>query len=147
MANFPVDPLTYIPRGGVLSDGGGELKKRTVSLSSQHIRRYEDLALVNCEENFTALERHEFLLLIHHYLTQVLRLQVQRYGVYPFAGSSSRAFKGKGIMAKKPSLQQFVNAAMDEKVVVDKLIVEEQNNNGQLVPTHANNTSVEDEVN
>ncbi|KAG8099445.1 hypothetical protein GUJ93_ZPchr0013g33861 [Zizania palustris] len=28
MANFPVDPIFFVPRGGVLADGGGELRKR-----------------------------------------------------------------------------------------------------------------------
>ncbi|KAG8091423.1 hypothetical protein GUJ93_ZPchr0012g21564 [Zizania palustris] len=86
MANFPMDPLAYVPRGGVLLDGGGELRKARnfVSLAGQHIRLNEDLAIANCDLNLTALERHEFLMLIHHHLTQVLRLQVLRYGVYPF---------------------------------------------------------------
>ncbi|KAG8094865.1 hypothetical protein GUJ93_ZPchr0012g19657 [Zizania palustris] len=85
MANYPIDPLAYVPRGGVLLDGGGELRKvrNVVALSGQHIRKNEDLAIANCEEFLTAVERHEFLLLIHHHLTQVLRLQVLRYGVYP----------------------------------------------------------------
>ncbi|KAG8083429.1 hypothetical protein GUJ93_ZPchr0015g6878 [Zizania palustris] len=85
MANYPMDPLAYVPRGGVLLDGGGELRKirNVVALSGQHIRKNEDLAIANCEEFLTAVERHEFLLLIHHHLTQVLRLQVLRYGVYP----------------------------------------------------------------
>ncbi|KAG8053717.1 hypothetical protein GUJ93_ZPchr0001g30831 [Zizania palustris] len=80
MANYPMDPLAYVPRGGVLLDGGGELRKvrNVVALSGQHIRKNEDLAIANCEEFLTAVERHEFLLLIHHHLTQVLRLQVLR---------------------------------------------------------------------
>ncbi|KAG8063118.1 hypothetical protein GUJ93_ZPchr0003g17841 [Zizania palustris] len=80
MANFPMDPLAYVPRGGVLLDGGGELRKARnfVSLAGQHIRLNEDLAIANCDLNLTALERHEFLMLIHHHLTQVLRLQVLR---------------------------------------------------------------------
>ncbi|KAG8055945.1 hypothetical protein GUJ93_ZPchr0001g30415 [Zizania palustris] len=74
------DPLAYVPRGGVLLDGGGELRKvrNVVALSGQHIRKNEDLAIANCEEFLTAVERHEFLLMIHHHLTQVLRLQVLR---------------------------------------------------------------------
>ncbi|KAG8058179.1 hypothetical protein GUJ93_ZPchr0002g26518 [Zizania palustris] len=78
MANFPMDSLAYVPRGGVLLDGGGELRKtrNIVSLAGQHIRLNEDLAIANCDLNLTALERHEFLMLIHHHLTQVLRLQV-----------------------------------------------------------------------
>ncbi|KAG8083254.1 hypothetical protein GUJ93_ZPchr0015g6852 [Zizania palustris] len=85
MANFPMDPLAYIPKGGVLIDGGGELRKRrnVVSLSGQHLRKHEDLAIANYDENFIALERHEFLLLIHHHLTQVLRLQVLRSWTFP----------------------------------------------------------------
>ncbi|KAG8045018.1 hypothetical protein GUJ93_ZPchr0008g11633 [Zizania palustris] len=185
MTNFPADPIAYIPRGGVLSDGGGELRKRRtiVSLSGQHIRRNEDLALAICDENFTPMERHEFLLLIHHHITQVLRLQVQRLpspttqlpqmsrppikpvysrrqrvahsgqqsgsnqGMVRTEGSSSRDFKGKGLMAEKPTLQQFINAAVDEQVAVDRLISEELGNAGQLVPAQAANTGVEDEAN
>ncbi|KAG8057913.1 hypothetical protein GUJ93_ZPchr0002g26446 [Zizania palustris] len=252
MANFPLDPITYIPRGGVLSDGGGELRKQStfVSLSGQHIRRNEDIALAVCDENFTALERHEFLLHIHHHLTQVLRLQVQRYdmqweqwpapavdnhqipqnqdelsieisglsiglnsgstalsgnnnnmsatlnrvdnsinnamprqssppiqlphmprppiklvysrrqraatpsqqlepnqGMVRAEGSLSRDSKGKGIMAEKPTLQQFTNAVVDEQVVVDKLVNEELGNVGQSVPAQAANTGVDDEIN
>ncbi|KAG8085036.1 hypothetical protein GUJ93_ZPchr0010g10373 [Zizania palustris] len=71
MANFPMDPLIYVPRGGVLIDGGGALRKMrcVVMLSGQHVKKNEDLAIANCDEAFTALERHEFLLLIHHHLT------------------------------------------------------------------------------
>ncbi|KAG8048167.1 hypothetical protein GUJ93_ZPchr0008g13871 [Zizania palustris] len=72
MANFPLDPLVYVPRGGVLIDGGGALRKRrnVVSLSGQHMHKHEDLAIALCDDNFTALERHEFLMLVHHHLTQ-----------------------------------------------------------------------------
>ncbi|KAG8070637.1 hypothetical protein GUJ93_ZPchr0006g45812 [Zizania palustris] len=35
MANYPVDPIFFVPKGGILSDDGGELRKRrtVVSLS------------------------------------------------------------------------------------------------------------------
>ncbi|KAG8059683.1 hypothetical protein GUJ93_ZPchr0002g24853 [Zizania palustris] len=58
-------------RGGVLSDGGGELRKRctVVSLSGQQIKKNEDLAIALCDDHFDALERQEFLQLIHHHLT------------------------------------------------------------------------------
>ncbi|KAG8065841.1 hypothetical protein GUJ93_ZPchr0004g40087 [Zizania palustris] len=81
MANFPVDPIPFIPRGGiVLDDGGGLRKRRTVvSLLGQQIKKNEDLAITLCEEQFDALERQEFLQLIHHHITQVLQHQVLRY--------------------------------------------------------------------
>ncbi|KAG8094892.1 hypothetical protein GUJ93_ZPchr0012g20302 [Zizania palustris] len=72
MANFAMDPIMYVPRGGTLIDGGGALRKRrsVVTLSGQHVRKNEDMAIATCANAFTAMERHEFLLLIHHHLTQ-----------------------------------------------------------------------------
>ncbi|KAG8080669.1 hypothetical protein GUJ93_ZPchr0007g3837 [Zizania palustris] len=95
MANFPMDPLAYVPRGGVMIDGGGELRKsrNVVSLSGQHLRKHEDLAIAICDENFTALERHEFLLLIHHHLTQVLRLQVLSNSVIAMAQNLEKSLQ------------------------------------------------------
>ncbi|KAG8088726.1 hypothetical protein GUJ93_ZPchr0010g8172 [Zizania palustris] len=75
MENFAMDPLIYIPRGGILIDGGGPHRKKrsVVSICGQHVKKNEDMAIANCDDNFTALERHEFLLLIHHHLTQGMK--------------------------------------------------------------------------
>ncbi|KAG8066086.1 hypothetical protein GUJ93_ZPchr0004g39507 [Zizania palustris] len=62
-------------------------------------------------------------------------------------GSSSRASKGKGIMSDKPSLQQFLEAATDDQVAVDKLSIQEENINGPLVPVHTRNAAVDEEEN
>ncbi|KAG8081310.1 hypothetical protein GUJ93_ZPchr0007g4543 [Zizania palustris] len=72
MANFPIDLIMYVPRGGVLIDGGGPLRKSkcVVTLSGQHVKKNEDMAIAICDEAFTALERHEFLLHMHHHITQ-----------------------------------------------------------------------------
>ncbi|KAG8088936.1 hypothetical protein GUJ93_ZPchr0011g28338, partial [Zizania palustris] len=74
MANYPVDPFPFVPRRGVLSDGGGELCKlrRVITLLGQHIKRNEGLAIAKCEGHFDLLECQEFLHLIHHHITQVL---------------------------------------------------------------------------
>ncbi|KAG8065205.1 hypothetical protein GUJ93_ZPchr0004g40149 [Zizania palustris] len=85
MANFPVDPFPFIPQGGVLSDGGGELRKqrRFITLSGQHIRRNEDMAIAECDAELNPMEQQEFLQLIHQCITQNLRQQVLRYSIYP----------------------------------------------------------------
>ncbi|KAG8094871.1 hypothetical protein GUJ93_ZPchr0012g20151 [Zizania palustris] len=64
----------------MITDGGGELQKwwNVISLSGQQVKKHEDMAILICEDNFDALERHEFLQLVHHYITQVMRLQVLR---------------------------------------------------------------------
>ncbi|KAG8059729.1 hypothetical protein GUJ93_ZPchr0002g23497 [Zizania palustris] len=59
-------------------------------------------------------------------------------------------FKGlqrEGVLAANPSLQQFVDAAMDEQVAVEKLTVEEHNNTDQSAPALSANAGVEDEAN
>ncbi|KAG8074242.1 hypothetical protein GUJ93_ZPchr0006g42637 [Zizania palustris] len=70
-----MDPLIYIPRGGTLIDRGGPHRKKrsVVSICGQHVKKNEEMAIAICEDNFTAWERHEFLMLIHHHLTQEMR--------------------------------------------------------------------------
>ncbi|KAG8093092.1 hypothetical protein GUJ93_ZPchr0012g19630 [Zizania palustris] len=85
MANFPVDPLPYISRGGALSDGGGALRRRrgTVSLSGQIIKRNEDVAIATAGAHLSSQEQQELIPLIYDHITQVLHFHVQRYSIYP----------------------------------------------------------------
>ncbi|KAG8088725.1 hypothetical protein GUJ93_ZPchr0010g9200 [Zizania palustris] len=69
----------------MLFDGGGEMRKRrnVVSLSGQQVKKNEDLAIALCDDHMDAMECQEFLQLIQHHITQVLRLHVIRHFIYP----------------------------------------------------------------
>ncbi|KAG8052456.1 hypothetical protein GUJ93_ZPchr0001g30947 [Zizania palustris] len=52
MVNLATDPLPFLPRGGAITDGGGALRKfrSVVTLTGQHVKRNEDLAIAECED-------------------------------------------------------------------------------------------------
>ncbi|KAG8076282.1 hypothetical protein GUJ93_ZPchr0006g42343 [Zizania palustris] len=76
MANFPMDPLPFLPRDGAISDGGGVLRKRRnlVMLNGQHVKRNEDLVIADCNgaEGFDHLDRQELLQHVYHHITQIV---------------------------------------------------------------------------
>ncbi|KAG8052701.1 hypothetical protein GUJ93_ZPchr0001g31990 [Zizania palustris] len=129
MANFPVDPIPFIPRGGVLLYGGGVLRRccNVVSLSGQQINKHEDMAIAIYEEHFDALERQEFLQLIHHHITQVLRLQE-----VPKIGPNGK----EPSLPAEPTIQDFAEVASADQVTVDKLMTESQVDTHLVPVTH-----------
>ncbi|KAG8052069.1 hypothetical protein GUJ93_ZPchr0001g30165 [Zizania palustris] len=72
MANFPADPIPFLPRGGGIADGGGALRKlrNVVTISGQHIRRHEDMVIAECEAPLILAERHDLLQQINTHVTQ-----------------------------------------------------------------------------
>ncbi|KAG8080750.1 hypothetical protein GUJ93_ZPchr0007g5637 [Zizania palustris] len=47
-----------------------------VTLSGQHVRRHEDMAIAECEDPLTLAERHDLLQQINIHVTQVLHQQL-----------------------------------------------------------------------
>ncbi|KAG8048602.1 hypothetical protein GUJ93_ZPchr0009g716 [Zizania palustris] len=132
------DPIFFLPWGGVLTDGGGELRKQciVVSLLGQQIKKNEDLAIALCDDHMDAMERQELLQLIHHHITQVLHLQ----------GPSHNNRKGKGILLLgQPSIEDYAQATSSDQVTVEKLLAEVMG--GSLLASvaeedgHANDTT------
>ncbi|KAG8084511.1 hypothetical protein GUJ93_ZPchr0010g7750 [Zizania palustris] len=143
MANYPIDPIFFLPRGGVLTDGGGELRKKciVVSLSGQQVKKNEDLAIALCDDHLDPMECQEFLQLIHHHITQVLRLQMifrQMKTTYllmgvtlilsmgkSIRGPSHKNCKGKGVLLPgQPSIEDYVQATSSDQVTKEKLLAE-----------------------
>ncbi|KAG8053006.1 hypothetical protein GUJ93_ZPchr0001g31469 [Zizania palustris] len=117
MANFPADPIAFLPRGA---------------------------CSLTVEDSFASREPLFLFLTVF----RVMRMTFHRMGVTLtlLTGSSSRVFKGKGIMSEQPTLQQFVNAATDEQVTEGRLITEDQGTAGQIVLAQGGNNGVEDET-
>ncbi|KAG8099945.1 hypothetical protein GUJ93_ZPchr0013g37872 [Zizania palustris] len=85
MANFPANPLPFLPYGGVIRDGGGPLRRQRnfIALSGDLIKRHETFAIADHDGPLTPAQRIDLLIAIQHHLGVELRLQVARYCLHP----------------------------------------------------------------
>ncbi|KAG8081759.1 hypothetical protein GUJ93_ZPchr0014g46840 [Zizania palustris] len=92
MANFPANPLPFVPFGGTLRDGGGPLRRQrnTIALSGKIVPHHECYAIAESDGHIPPAKRSDFLIAIHQQVVHQLLLRVERYSLHPSElGSSS----------------------------------------------------------
>ncbi|KAG8088727.1 hypothetical protein GUJ93_ZPchr0010g7946 [Zizania palustris] len=86
MANFPANPLLFLPCGGGIDDGGGALRLQhnTVAVSEDYMRLHEEFTIAESDDALDEGERAELLHSISNHLAHLLHLRIAHFGLYPF---------------------------------------------------------------